>query len=216
MSDSKIPEGSVYWDADEAYDRIIAAVGEEPVNNGQLVSDLLNAYSKLLLFKNLDSDKGAKARKKLFSGIADDTIALKDKLLANQEYAARVLFPKVSRGRDFLGELDRIIDEAKISEKQNSDGAWERLKRPLRDWFAAEILPDVFKRNFPEVHERHPGEPVGFSRPAGGPYIRFAVAVMGEMGMLIKPNTVARALQDVRDGCARRQARRPITQLQSK
>ena len=73
-----------------------------------------------------------------------------------------MLFPEVSRGRDFLGELDRIIDEAKISEKQNSDGAWERLKRPLRDWFAAEILPDVFKRNFPEVHERHPGEPVDF------------------------------------------------------
>jgi hypothetical protein len=216
MSDSTIPQGAVWWDfSKEARDRIIAAVGEKPANRNQLVSDLLNAYSKLLLFKNLDSDKGAKARKKLFSGIADDAIALKDKLLANQEYAARVLFPEVSRGHAFLGELDRIIDEAKISEKQNSNGAWERLERSLPDWFAAEILPKVFKRNFPEVHKRHPGEPVGFSRPAGGPYIRFAVAVMSEMGMPIKPNTVARALENVRDGCARRLARPPITQLQS-
>ena len=154
-------------------------------------------------------------REKLFRGIARDAIALKDKLLANEGYAARALFP------EGLGELNRIIDEAQNFEKQNSSGAWERHERSLRDWFAAEILPDVFIRNFPAVHGRSPGEPVAFSRPfgggqAGGPFIRFAVAVMGEMGMLIKPNTVARALENVRDGCARRQARPPITQLQSK
>jgi hypothetical protein len=210
---SDLPQGSVYWECSkEALDRIIDAVDEEPDNSGQLVSDLLNAYSKLLLFKNLDSDEGAKARKKLFNGIADDAIALKDKLLANQEYAARVLFPGVSRDQAglrlrhaFLGELDRIIDEAKISGKQNSNGAWARLERPLREWFAVEILPKVFKGNFDAVHKRHPGWPVGFSRPPkggqpGGPYIRFAVAVMGEMGMPISPGTVARAIQDVRKG----------------
>jgi hypothetical protein len=200
----------------EAYDRIIAAVGEKPADSDQLVSDLLNARSKLLLFVVLDSDKGAKARKKLFSGIADDAIALKDKLLANQEYAARVLFPEVPRRRHtLLGELDHIIDGAKISEKQNS-GAWARLERPLHELFAAEILTDVFKRNFPAVHERHPGKPVGFSRPPrggqpGGPYIKFAVAVMCEMGMSIKPTTLARALQDVRKGRVGRKKERSTT-----
>jgi len=97
----------------------------------------------------------------------------------------------------------------------------------LPDWFAAEILPEVFKSNFPKVHKRHPGKPVGFSRPDGGPYIRFAVAVMGEMGMHISSKTVARAIQDIRDGRARRKRggllpknrhdfqMRNITQLQS-
>jgi hypothetical protein len=206
MSDSIIPQGWVCWACSKkACDRIVDAVREEPANRKQLASDLETAYSKWLLFENLDSDKGAKARKKLFSGIADDAIALKNKLLANQEYAARVLFPEVSPRHAFLGELSRIAVEAKVAEQQNSSGAWARLERPLHEWFAAEILPEVFKRNFPAVHERHHGEPVGFSRPAGGgqpggPYIKFAVAVMHDMRMPISPGTVARAIQDVRKG----------------
>ena len=212
MSDSTIPQGAVCWAcSDEAYKRIIAAVGEEPDDSYQLVSDLLNAYSESLRFRILDSDKGAKARKKLFRGIVATAIALRDKLLANKGYAARALFP------EGLGELDRIIDEAQNFEKQNSSGAWGRHERPLHEWFAAEVLPKVFKDNFTSVHDLHPGEPVGFSRSrnqeADGPYIRFAVVVMGEMGMRIKPNTVASAIQDVRDGRTRRLARRPITQL---
>src|SRR5271170_1532771 len=163
MSNSTIPQGSVYWECSkEALDRIINAVGEGPDNSDKLVSDLLNAYSESLRFRILDSNRGAKARKKLFRGIVATAIALRDKLLANDRYAARALFP------EGLGELDRIIDEAQNFEKQNSSGAWERQERSLRDWFAAEILPDVFIRNFPAVHERPPGEPVAFSRPFGG------------------------------------------------
>ena len=220
MSNSTIPQGSVYWACSkEARDRIIAAVGEEPVNSDQLVYDLLNAYSKLLQFRALDSDQKARERKELFGAIVKDAINLKKRLLALEEYAARALFPfpDMPRGVTFLGELSRIAVEAKVLERQNS-GAWARLERPLLEWFAAEILPDVFKSksNFRAVHERHPGEPVAFSRPArggqpGGPYIRFAVAVMGEMGMPISPGTVARALLDVRKPRARRKKERSTT-----
>jgi hypothetical protein len=145
----------------------------------------------------------------LFSGIARDARDLKRQLLDKKEYAARALIPDGPRRHAFLGELDHIIGGAKISEQQNS-GAWARLERSLHDWFAAEILPDVFIRNFPAVHERHPGRPVGFSRREGqpdGPYIRFAVAVMGEMGMSISPGTVARAIEDIRKPRARRKER---------
>jgi len=214
MSNSTIPPGSVYWEcSDEVYKRIIAAVREEPDDSYRLVSDLYTAYSKLLQFRALDSDQKARERKELFGAIVKDAINLKKRLLALEEYAARALFPfpDMPRGVTFLGELSRIAVEAKVLERQNS-GAWTRLERPLLEWFAAEILPDVFKRNFPEVHERHPGEPVAFSRPArggqpGGPYIRFAVAVMGEMDMPISPGTVARALLDVRKPRARRKER---------
>jgi hypothetical protein len=196
-----------FWICDKAaYERIVAAVGEKPVNCDHLVSDLLDARQKLLLFTVLDSREGAKARKDLFSGIADDARDLKGRLLANQEYAARGLIPDGPRRLTLLRELDHIIDGAKVSEQQNS-GAWLRLQRPVREWFAAEILPDVFKRNFPEVHKRHPGQPIGFSRPSGGPYIKFAVQVMREMGVSIEPNTVARAIQDVRRGAHRRKGR---------
>jgi hypothetical protein len=216
MSDSTIPQGAVWWAcSEEALYKIIAAVGEKPVDSKKLGSDLSDAYSKLLLFNVLDSDKGAKARRKLFSGIARDARDLKKQLLDKKKYAARALIPDGPRRHAFLGELDHIIGGAKVSEQQNS-GAWARLERSLHDWFAAEILPGVFKRNFPQVHERHPGKPVAFSRPArggqpGGPYIKFAVAVMHDMGMRISPGTVARALQDVRKERARRKKERPTT-----
>jgi hypothetical protein len=218
MSNSTIPQGAVWECSPEARNRIIAAVDEDPVNREQLVPDLYTAYSKLLQFRDLDSDQKARERKELFGAIVKDAINLKERLLAHQEYAARALFPfpDVPRGVTFLRELSRIAIEAKVSEQQNSNGAWARLERPLHEWFAAEILPEVFKRNFPAVHERHPGEPVGFSRPSrgeqpGGPYIRFAVAVMGEMGMSISPGTVARALLDVRHEHRARRKERSTT-----
>jgi hypothetical protein len=145
--DKHVPIGAWKLSA-EVYDRIIDAVGEEPKDRDKLVFDLLSARAQLLRFMFLDSDKGAKARKKLFSDISNQAIALKDNLLANEEYAARALFPDVSRGLIFLRELHRIVEEAKVSEQQNSKGAWERLERSLPDWFAAEILPKVLKAIF--------------------------------------------------------------------
>jgi hypothetical protein len=71
MSNSTIPQGAVWWVcSDEARDRIIAAVGKEPTDRNKLVSDLLNRYSQLLLFKALDSDNGAKARRNCLAALS--------------------------------------------------------------------------------------------------------------------------------------------------
>jgi hypothetical protein len=120
MSNSTIPQGAVWWVcSDEAYDRIVAAVGKEPAKSrDHLVSDLLNRYSQLLLFKALDSDNGAKARRKLFSGIVKDAICLQMRLLAHKEYAARALIPDELRRHAFLSELDRIVGGAEASRTQ--------------------------------------------------------------------------------------------------
>jgi hypothetical protein len=202
MSNSTIPQGAVWFNADEAYDRIIKEVGKTPAKGrDHLVSDLLNAYSQLLRFRVLDSNQKARERKELFGVIVKDAINLKNRLLALEEYAARALFPfpDMPRGVAFLGELSRIAVEAKVLERQNS-GAWERLERPLLEWFAAEVLPKVYEENF--------GKKVGASN--SGPGVKFISAVMREMGLrIISTETLARALKDVRKGRPRRIKTRP-------
>jgi len=210
----RVPTG--FWVCDaEGYERIITAVGERyamNVDRDRLVFDLLTAREKLLAAVALDSDSGAHARKKLFSEIVDSAIDFKKKLLDDRghKYAAREIasrFPP-SHFEAFLAALDHAIKAAKAFEEENSHGGWMRLERPLKEWFAAEILPTVFKSNF----ERHakvsrPGMPKAGANTADGPYLRFAIAVMREMGMSISPETVARALKDVRMGRKRRKPR---------
>ena len=78
MSNSTIPQGAVWFNADEAYDRIIKEVGKTPAKGrDHLVSDLLNAYSQLLRFRVLDSNQKARERKELFGVIVKDAINLK-------------------------------------------------------------------------------------------------------------------------------------------
>jgi hypothetical protein len=198
-----------------AYERIIAAVGGRyavNANRDRLVFDLLTAREKLLAFVALDSDSGARERKELFSGIVDSAIDFKKKLLDDRghKYAAREIastFP-VSHFEAFLGALDRTIDAAMAFKEENSHGGWVRLERPLKEWFAAEILPEVFEVIFgrhAKVSRRSPSTKE--ANAAGGPFLRFAVAVMREMGMSIAPETIARALKDARAGRKRRKPR---------
>jgi len=99
--DKHVPIGP--WEVSaEVYDRIVNAVGELPTDLRKLIADLHSARAQLLRVMFLDSDKGAKKRQKLFSDISDHAIALKDNLLAKEEYAARALFPDPSRGLTFL------------------------------------------------------------------------------------------------------------------
>jgi hypothetical protein len=210
----RVPTGCWICDA-AAYERIIAAVGERyavNVNHDQLAFDLLRAREELLTFVTLDSDSGARERKELFTGILDSAIGFKERLLDERghKYAAREIastFPASHFGA-FLSALDRTIEAAKALINENSHGAWVRLKRPLKEWFAAEILPEVYKSNFgreAKVSRRDPSKTR--RNAADGPYLRFAVAVMHEMGMTISRETVARALKDVRAGRERRKPR---------
>jgi hypothetical protein len=194
-----------------ALNRIIAAVSKTPagkkralnlnLDRHQLVTDLLDARAKWLTATALDSDKGARARKKLFSAVAGTAKRFKKCLLdeTGQRYAARAIASRFSSDFDaFLAGLDRIIKAAEALTEENNHGGWVRLSRSPRDWFAVEILPPIYERNF--------GRKAGTSRidsskpnanTADGPFIRFAVAVMCQMGIQISGETVARALKDV-------------------
>lgn len=220
-SDSENVQGDVWIPDAEMLNRIITAVVNTPggrtvshhrtgLNRDKLVSDLIDARSKWLLFVPLDSDKGASTRAELFRGIAGPAKKFKQRLLdeTGQKYAARVIASKAFSGPDgfsvFLRALDRVIEVAETSVRENSKGAWVRLSRSRKDWFAAEILPPIFERNF--------GRRAGTSRSAdsgtpGGPFIRFAVTVMSEMGIPISKETVVAALKDVRAGRSSRRAR---------
>jgi hypothetical protein len=104
----------------------------------------------------------------------------------------------------FVSSLDRIIKVIKTL-KSESSRAWRRLERPIKEWFAAQVLPEVFERNFKRAAKTsRPSDAKAGPRVADGPYIRFAVAVMREMGISISRETVARALKDVRAGRPRR------------
>jgi hypothetical protein len=214
------PEADVWLPDDDALKHIIHAVGAKYTCKldcdrlrNQLASDLLEARSKWLLFTALDSDKGARARAKLFGAIADSAKNFNRRLrdARGQEYAARAIASKFDSVADFdafLVGLDRTIEAAEALTGENRKGGSVRLGRPLKEWFAAEILPPIFERNF--------GRSAAVSRSAdgsglaGGPFIRFVRAVMREMSIPISAETVARALKDVRAGRERR-TRRPTT-----
>jgi hypothetical protein len=209
-----IPTG--LWICDlAACQKIIAAVGERyavHVDRNRLVFDLLAARESLLTFVALDSDSGAREREKLFSGILDSAIAFRERLLDDRghKYAAREIASRFERAHfeAFLSSLDRIIEATKGFKDENSCGAWVRLERSPKEWFVGEVLPGVFESNFGRTAKvSRPDPSKGRAKAADGPYIRFAVAVTREMRMQISPETVARALKDVRAGRERRKGR---------
>jgi hypothetical protein len=207
------------WMCDaQACERIVAAVGERHARNvdrDRLVGDLLAARAELLASIALDSDGDARERAMLFNGVFGSAIEFKERLLDKRghRYAARQILSAFSPSEfeALLRALDRVIDKAKALENENSCGGWLRLKRPPKEWFAAEVLPPVFERNFarPARISRRDSSKVD-ANAADGPFLRFALAVMREMGMSISRETVARALKDVRAGRERRK-RRPTT-----
>jgi hypothetical protein len=200
---------TVPWICDAAaYGRIIKAVGEQYpcTNRDRLVSDLYSARSRLLTAVALDSDKGARSRKALFSAIVESAEIFKERLLndCGDRYAARNIFFGVSQCDAFLDELNRVIDRAKDLQRQNSRGGWVRLSRSPKEWFAGEVLPQVFECNF---GRKAAASTNSMTNKVSGPFIKFAVAVMREMGIQISPETVGRVLKDVHKGRARRRSR---------
>jgi hypothetical protein len=102
--------------------------------------------------------------------------------------------------------LQRLVEAARHKAAYFPDVALYHLPRSPLEFIVGNELPKVFERHF----ER----PAGIARvsngtKAGGPYIRFAVAALRELGITNKnkpyaPETVARAFTDVRTGRVRR------------
>jgi hypothetical protein len=185
--------------------RIISAASgpnSGELDRDRLAGDLLLAWNKWLTFQALDSDQGAAARKQLFARITETGRRFKKALLDRRGdyYVARQIassFEKAADFETFLAGLERTIQAAEEAEKANKNGGWVRLPRSPREWLAVEILAPIYERNF--------GRSIKKSR--GDRFIKFATAVMKEMGIPISEETVFRALKDARAGRARRRPR---------
>lgn len=227
-NDAARRQEGLHWFPDaDAINRIVSAVTSTPrgkkklatnYNRDQLVKDLLEAWTKWLVVLPLDSDTGARNRRKLFSAIVRTGKYFKKRLLddTGQKYAARQIASTFSNASDFyafLGGLNRTIEAAEILARQNSHGGLVRLTRAPKEWFAIEILLPVYECNFCRNGGiSRPGSSKAIAGAADGPFPRFVVAVMREMGMAISPETVARALKDVRAGAPRRKPRKTTLQ----
>jgi hypothetical protein len=110
----------------------------------------------------------------------------------------------------FLAGLQRLAAAARYKAEYFPDVALYQLPRSPVDFIIANALSSVYERHFKR--------PVGRSRLSGGseasgPFIRFAVASLWELGITNKnkpyaPETVARALADVRSGRIRHRRRK--------
>ena len=216
MPNDPASKAMVAWLPDAAMlDRIIAAVRtsvrktafenkwELSLDRDRLASNLQDAHTKWRVVKDQDSEEGARRRAKLFSAIAQKAKDFKESLLdkTGQQYAARAIASNFADAEfdAFLASLDLIIERAEALTQQNKEGWVRLLKRPPKECFAAEILPSVYQDNFGGKAGISQKDPLkSNANTVGGPYIRFAVTTMHEMGIEISAGTVARALKDVR------------------
>src|SRR5262249_52891328 len=221
---------------DNGIRRILRAVGARFVPQGlkleALRDDLVGCYIRWCSLTQLSSNKVARQRFQRFHAVAEraeSLLTLLDNGVIGGWVRAQIAmtFPlkegaPVRKTAEFrtdqgqpdpapsfhglLAGLHRIAESARYKAEYYSDVAHYRLSRSPLEYFVANVLPSVFESHF----ER----PVGASRvedqtKTGGPYIRFAVATLKELGITNKgepyaPDTVARALSGVRSGRVRR------------
>ena len=221
---------------DEGTQRILDKVGGRFVPHGlelgALRDDLSGCYVSWCTLRQLSSDKIARGRVQRLETIAkraDAVLALLDDGLiggwARQEIA--MTFPlkegapvrktaefRTDHGQPdaapsfngFLAGLQRLAAAARYKAEYFPERALFWLPRSPLEFFVANVLPSVFERHFKREAR--------FSRASdgtqtGGPYIRFAVEALRELGITNKgkpyaPDTIARALSGVRAGRVRR------------
>jgi hypothetical protein len=219
--------------SDEGTRRIIDKVGTGFVPQNlkleALRDDLLGFYVGWCAFTQLSSNKIARQRVQRLEAIAKRADNLRTLLIGNgvvggwarKEIA--MTFPlnegapvrktaefRTDHGQPdpapsfdgFLAGLQRLVEAARHKAARFPDVALYRLPRSPLEFMVGNELPKVFERHF----ER----PAGISRVSdGGPYIRFAVAALRELGITKKNKpyaleTIARAFTDVRTGRVRR------------
>jgi hypothetical protein len=222
---------------DEGTQRILEQVGGRFVPHGfkleALRDDLNRCYLDWCSLSQLTSDKIARQRVQRLETIAkhaDAVLALLDERgvigdWARQEIA--MTFPlkegapvrktaafRTDHGQPdaapsfngFVAGLQRLAAAARHKAEYFPDRAPYQLPRSALEFFVANVLSRVFECHFKR--------PTGFSRApdgteTGGPFIRFAVAALKELGITNKgkpyaPDTIARAWTDVHAGRVRR------------
>ena len=155
------------------------------VNRDRLAERLMQVWPEWIWYSSLDSEHrpaALRGRAQLFREVATQAEILKEQLMngksverASESAVVRQLaskFPAVPDFTAFLVGLDYMIDAAEYL-TQSYESAWAQFDRPSKEWLVAKILPPIFEDCF--------GRKAGISKT--GPYIRFAAAVMVELGL---------------------------------
>jgi hypothetical protein len=200
---------------DAGIDRIVNAVWLDAgswsnyasrLDRDRLIDHLFLAWNRWLTFVALDrkpsvhESKQREKQKKLLYSIVD----------AQQDFRDTVLEMCGHKYPTVLSALnDTIKMAADAAEQANSQGGRIRLPRSPKEWFAVEVLAPIY-----EYHFKRRAGPSAEAKE-GGPFIRFAIQVMKEMGIRpLTPNTVARALKEVRAGHERPKGRSSVQRRQ--
>lgn len=187
-----VPDGS-------SIERVLEAVAAgslkgkkliQGVDPSRLQTELSQASSLWQVRLWLHSKKNVRDRAGEFRTLADCAINFKDQLEVGENCGSMSFaFPDASEFKTFQAGLDRIIQAAKDLQKVEV----VRLSQSPKKWFADEVLGPIYERTFgekPKVSKDHDRK-----TPAYGPFVRFVVQVMKEMGHPISPNTVASAVE---------------------
>jgi hypothetical protein len=208
-----VPSGSSFFHSrlvEGGLERILSAVDttetrkriySDHVNRPLLLLELINAHQQWIIRSDLDSRPMTRKKTQAVQSIANAARTLREQLFRKSpevadieylSYAGMMIgarFMPQGGFSTFCAGLEQLIACAEHCADPKYVGS--RLPRGLTMAFVSEILPGVYKRNF----SRNPG----FSQ-AGGPYVRFAVAVMKEMGKEISKSTVIAAIKEHRSG----------------
>jgi hypothetical protein len=186
-------------------DRILAAVARTPhgmrgqlteaVNQTSMQIELMGAAGWFSVVLQRSSKPAAKNQISAFQKLEASARRFKEQLAGHIGKGAITLV--LDQPTNFLIQLDQIIEAASWQKGANKAIS---LHASVNEWFTGEILPEVYKRIFRKR--------AGITHD--GPYPRFAVAVMMEMGIHIAPSTVVQALKIFRAGRRRRKNREQI------
>jgi hypothetical protein len=180
------------------------------VNRGPLLLELCGVHQEFMTRSELDSIPVTNNKVQLIQSIAKDAKTLRSRLLEKGRlphepytdceyptYAARQVI-SADDLKILLGVLDKVIVSAGACANPAYLGF--RGSRSLNETFLSEILPKIYERHF----SRKAGffsqdERAGFVQ-YGGPYVRFAIAVMEEMEISVSKYAVIKAIKEKRSG----------------
>jgi hypothetical protein len=207
--------------------RIVEAVGRRHSPNGidlqVLRRDLIWTYIRWKSYEHLGSDKKARARVKRVEEIAKVADALRTLLLDDSDDISQWAWQSVSAGfqlsdfalpwRKFLIGLELVIKAARNVAGTTPTVATYHLPRSTVDYIVANELSRVYEKHLGREANRSRNRSAAGQRKADGPFVRFAVAALSELGITnngkpYKPETIATALTDVRAGRSRREPRK--------
>jgi len=195
--------------SEEALDRILDEVHPKFVpkslDRDALRIGIQEAAAGRDAFARIHSGRRARANAKILKDIREGAQSLAALLEGNDEikHYLRTACKTVLRDLTLLSSVAAALEQYPSEPSQDARNVHDRIPSP-NEWLAGVGLPLVFEECFHRKagRARTDGEP-------GGPTVSFVTAVMSEMGIQFKAETIVRAMTRYSEILERRRAGRP-------